>query len=154
MRIDNRQRTADNGQQTTDNGLQTTDNRQRTMNDNSKIRGERKLENLKIWNDSRAFVNEIYQMISSCRDYGFRDQIQRASVSIMNNVAEGFESGSDGLFVRYLQVAKGSCSEVKSLLFLCEDFHICTKERRLELQIKLYEISSGIYKLIHYLNGK
>ena len=156
-----RQRTTDNGQQTTDGGQQTTnnrqrtaDNRQRTMNDNSKIRGERKLENLKIWNDSRAFVNEIYQMISSCRDYGFRDQIQRASVSIMNNVAEGFESGSDGLFVRYLQVAKGSCSEVKSMLFLCEDFHICTKERRLELQIKLYEISSGLYKLIHYLNGK
>ena len=59
----------------------TTDNRQRTT-----AKMERKIENLKIWNDSRAFVNEIYKMMAQCCDYGFRDQIQRASVSIMNNM--------------------------------------------------------------------
>ena len=131
--------TTDNGQQTTDNGQQTT------------AKMERKIENLKIWNDSRAFVNEIYKMMAQCCDYGFRDQIQRASVSIMNNIAEGFESGSDAAFVRYLQIAKGSCAEVKSMLFLCEDFHICTSEERIKLHAHLYEISSGIYKLIQFL---
>ena len=115
---------------------------------------ERKIENLKIWNDSRVFVNDIYKMMTSCRDYGFRDQIQRASVSIMNNIAEGFESGSDASFVRYLQIAKGSCSEVKSMLFLCEDFQICTPERRNELQTQLFNLSSGIYKLIQFLIKK
>ena len=115
---------------------------------------ERKIENLKIWNDSRVFVNDIYKMMASCSDYGFRDQIQRASVSIMNNIAEGFESGSDASFVRYLQIAKGSCSEVKSMLFLCEDFHICTSEKREELQTQLFNLSSGIYKLIQFLIKK
>ena len=47
---------------------------------------DRNLENLKIWQDTRIFVNEIYDIMQACRDYGFRDQIQRASVSIMNNI--------------------------------------------------------------------
>ncbi len=124
------------------------------MENGQQMTSGRKLENLKIWNDSRVFVKEIYQMMESCHDYGFRDQIQRASVSIMNNIAEGFESGSDSLFARYIQIARGCCSEVKSMLFLCEDFHFCTEEYRVELHTKLYNISSGIYKLIQYLNKK
>ncbi len=114
----------------------------------------RSLESLDIWKDSRIFVNAIYKMMESCRDYGFKDQIQRASVSIMNNIAEGSESGSDTMFVRYLQIAKGSCSEVKSMLYLCEDFHFCSKEEREMLDSQLYHISSGIYKLIQYLSNK
>ena len=55
----------------------------------------RKLENLKVWNDARVFVVAIYQLLNDNRDYGFKDQIQRAAVSIMNNIAEGFEYGSD-----------------------------------------------------------
>lgn len=115
---------------------------------------KRTLESLDIWIDARSFVNAIYQMMNCNNDYGFRDQIQRASVSIMNNIAEGYESGSDTMFVRYLQIAKGSCSEVKSMLYLCEDFQFCNKERREELHSQLYKISSGIYKLIQYLNKK
>ena len=64
----------------------------------------RNLENLKVWQDTRIFVNEIYDMMQACRDFGFKDQIQRASVYIMNNIAEGFESGSDKMFVRYLSI--------------------------------------------------
>ena len=66
-------------------------------------------------------MNDIYKMISNCKDYGFKDQIQRASVSIMNNIAEGSEAGSDALFIRYLKIAKASCGEVRSMLYLCED---------------------------------
>ena len=112
----------------------------------------RNLENLKVWQDTRIFVNEIYDMMQACRDYGFKDQIQRASVSIMNNIAEGFESGSDKMFVRYLSISKGSCSEVKSMLYLCEDRKYCTLEKRKELHSKLLSITSQIYKIIEYLN--
>ena len=112
----------------------------------------RNLENLKVWQDTRIFVNGIYDMMQACRDYGFKDQIQRASVSIMNNIAEGFESGSDKMFVRYLSISKGSCSEVKSMLYLCEDRKYCTLEKREELHSMLLSISSQIYKLIEYLN--
>lgn len=112
----------------------------------------RKLEELRIWIDARSFVVDIYKMMSENRDYGFRDQIQRASVSIMNNIAEGFEYNSDPVYIRYLNIAKGSCSEVKSMLYLCEDLGYCSQEQRVDLQSKLLVISSGIYKLVQYLS--
>ena len=93
-------------------------------------------------------------MMEPIRDFGFRDQIQRATVSIMNNIAEGFESGSDSLFVRYLNISKGSCSEVNSMLYLCEDLKYCTIEKRKELQSKVISIINRTSKLIEYLENK
>ena len=87
------------------------------------------------------------------RDFGFKDQIQRTSVSIMNNIAEGFESGSDARFINFLNIAKGSCSEVKSMLYLCEDLGYCSNEQREALYSQLSNISSGIYKFIEYLKN-
>lgn len=113
---------------------------------------ERSIENLFIWKESRVFVNAIYRMMADCKDWGFRDQIQRAAVSIMNNIAEGSESGSDAKFVNFLNIAKGSCGEVKSMLYLCEDFGICTSEKRAELHSQLKKISTGIVRLIDSLN--
>ena len=54
-------------------------------------------------------------------------------MSIMNNIAEGFESGSDSKFINFLNIAKGSCSEVRFMLYLCEDFKYCSMEERTEL---------------------
>lgn len=69
----------------------------------------------------------------------------------MNNVAEGSESGSDKLFVKYLSIARGSCSEVKSMLYVCEDLEYCNDQEAIELRLKVKNISSGIQKLIDYL---
>ena len=115
---------------------------------------ERGIENLFIWKESRVFVNAIYRMMATCKDWGFRDQIQRASVSIMNNIAEGSESGSDAKFINFLNIAKGSCSEVKSMLYLCEDFNFCSPEQRVQFQAQLKTISTGIVNLINSLNEK
>ena len=112
----------------------------------------RNLENLRVWQETRLFVNSIYEMMQTCKDFSFKDQIQRASISIMNNIAEGSESGSDKTYIRYLNISKGSCSEVKSMLYLCEDRKYCTLEKRKELHSKLLSITSQIYKLIEYLN--
>ena len=112
----------------------------------------RTLENLRIWIDARELVSLIYKLMADNRDYGFKDQIQRASVSIMNNIAEGFEYNSDSVFVRYLNIAKGSCSEVKSMLYLCEDLGYCSPDHRVELQAKILNVSSGIYNMILYLS--
>lgn len=115
---------------------------------------DRSIENLFIWKESRDFVNAIYKMMATCKDYGFRDQIQRAAVSIMNNIAEGSESGSDAKFINFLNIAKGSCGEVRSMLYLCEDFSFCTPEQRVELQSRLKKISTGIVRLINTLTPK
>lgn len=89
---------------------------------------ERGIENLYIWQEAGKFVNAIYKMMATCKDWDFKDQIQRASVSIMNNIAEGLESGSDAKFINFLNIAKGSCSEVRSMLYLCEDLSFCTPD--------------------------
>ena len=109
---------------------------------------ERCIENLYIWQESRKVVNGIYSIMTDNRDFGFKDQIQRATVSIMNNIAEGFESGSDAKFINFLNIAKGSCSEVRSMLYLCEDFKYCSMEERIELQRQIKQISTGIVNLI------
>ena len=62
----------------------------------------------------------IYGLFGDLKDYGFRDQVCRAVVSISNNIAEGFERGSDADFARFLVIAKGSSGEVKSMLYLAE----------------------------------
>ena len=74
-------------------------------------------EDLVMWKEAKALTITIYRLMKSCKDYGFRDQIQRASVSIMNNIAEGSDSGSDAINIRFLNIAKGSCSEVRSMLY-------------------------------------
>lgn len=115
---------------------------------------ERGIENLYIWQEARALVNAVYKMMSSCKDWGFKDQIQRASVSIMNNIAEGSESGSDTKFINYLNIAKGSCGEVRSMLYLCEDLGYCSPDERITLQSQLKKISAGIVRLIQSLSPK
>ena len=114
---------------------------------------ERNFESLRIWQESRAFVNDIYNIMQDCKDFGFRDQIQRAAVSIMNNIAEGNESGSDAKYVNFLNIAKGSCSEVRSMLYLCEDFCFCTADQHKKLHDKAQSIASGLRNLITYLES-
>lgn len=114
---------------------------------------KRTIENLYIWKESRVLVNDIYNMMKKCHDYSFKDQIQRASISIMNNIAEGTESGSDAKFINFLNISRGSCSEVHSMLYLCEDFRYCTAHERLDIQQKLKLISVGIVKLINYISN-
>jgi four helix bundle protein len=115
---------------------------------------DRSIENLFIWNESRAVVNDIYTMMNVCKDYSFKDQLQRAAISIMNNIAEGAESGSDAKFISFLKIARGSCSEVRSMLYLCEDFNYCNKEERIIIQNRIKTITVGAFKLIKNLSNK
>ena len=108
-------------------------------------------EDLRIWQDARILVQQIYALNQNSKDYGFKDQIQRAAISIMNNIAEGSDAGSDSLFVRYLHIAKGSCGEVKSMLYVAEDLGYCTKVQADELRNKARIISAATQKLIEYL---
>lgn len=80
-----------------------------------------KFEDLMCWQKSRELVREVYKEFRNCRDAGFRDQIQRAAVSTISNIAEGFESGTREEFVNYLYIAKASAGEVRSQLYAACD---------------------------------
>ena len=115
-----------------------------------------RFEDVIAWHKARVFINHVYQATKefpSEEKYGLASQFQRAAVSIMNNIAEGFEAGSDATFIRYLNISKGSCSEVKSMLYLCSDLNYCSEEIRIKLQTDITAIISGIYNLIKYLEA-
>lgn len=111
-------------------------------------------EDLKIWQDSRNLVALIYNLMQTNKDYGFKDQIQRASVSVMNNIAEGFERNSDAEFKRFLDIAKASCGEVRSMLYLAEDLKYTSKKEAEELRKKCSYLSGGIANLMKYLKSQ
>ena len=110
-----------------------------------------KFEDIIAWEKSRKLTLEIYKMFTGCRDFGFRDQIQRASVSIMNNIAEGFERKSNKEFKQFLYIAKGSCGEVRSMLYLAVELKYITNTKYKELLNLSFEISkmlSGFIKTL------
>ena len=88
-----------------------------------------KFEDLICWQKVRLLVASVYQALDQCRDYGFKDQIQRASVSVMSNIAEGFERGTRQEFVNYLFIAKGSCGEVRAQLYIAHDLGYVNSEK-------------------------
>lgn len=90
-------------------------------------------EDIRIWQESRIFVNQMHDITEDIKDYGFKAQIQRAAVSIMNNIAEGFDYVSDAMFIKYLETSKASCGEVKSMLYLVEDRMYCSPQNALLL---------------------
>lgn len=80
-----------------------------------------RFEDLICWQKSRLLTKEVYISLRACNDYGFKDQIQRASVSVMSNIAEGFERGTRQEFLNYLYIAKGSAGEVRAQLYAAYD---------------------------------
>lgn len=111
-----------------------------------------KFEELVIWQRSRELIKRVYQLLQDNHDYGFRDQIQRAAISIMNNVAEGFERNRttkyNALFINYLSIVVGSCCEVKSMLYAAEDLAYLRAEDCLSLRDQCTDIEIKIYALI------
>ena len=83
-----------------------------------------KFEDLVAWQKARALTKQIYEITkqgSFSKDYGLCDQIRRATVSVMSNLAEGFERGSSSEFHQYIVIAKASCAEVRSQLYVAHD---------------------------------
>ncbi len=80
-----------------------------------------RFEDLMMFKKARSLTKTVYASLATCRDNGFRDQIQRASVSIVSNIAEGFESGTRSEFLNYLYIAKASAGEVRAQLYIAHD---------------------------------
>ena len=113
-----------------------------------------RFEDIQAWQVARELTGMVYEATKGeafRRDYGLKDQVRRASVSAMSNIAEGFERGSHREFVRFLFYAKGSAGEVRSQLVVALDLGYITEDRFRALDDKAVHVSSLLGKFIVYL---
>jgi len=114
--------------------------------------GIQKFEDIVAWQKSQDLAVDIYKCFQSNKDFGFRDQILRAVVSVSNNIAEGFDRNSNADFSRFLYYSTASCSEVKSMLYLAERLNYMKTEQKSAFLEKANEISKIIRGLIKSIN--
>ncbi len=113
-----------------------------------------KFEDLLVWQKSTELALKVYRMYSNNQDFGFKNQIQRASVSIVNNIAEGFDRSSDKEFKRFLFISLGSTSEVRSMNYLAFKLSYISNKEYEECNSELLEISKMLNGLSRSLNRK
>lgn len=116
-----------------------------------------RFEDLDVWQNARELTNRIYKHTRQdpfAKDFGLRDQIQRAAVSVMSNIAEGFESRTQSVFVDYLGHARGSAGEVRAQLYVALDQgYISESEFKSSHQL-VETISRQLFRLIEYLKSR
>ncbi len=114
-------------------------------------------EEIIAWQKARKLNSDIYLLTNQntlfSKDFGLRDQIRRASVSITSNIAEGFERQTKKEFIRFLYIAKASAAEVRSQLYIAFDINYLTKDNFDDLMIKVNEVSKLIGGLLKYLKS-
>ena len=117
--------------------------------------GARSFEDLWIWQQARILVPVVYRDFGddspAGRDFGFRNQAQRSAISIMNNIAEGFERMTDSDFARLLDIAKGSTGEVRSMYYAAQDLNYVSAAVAEERRSRFRQIGSGISSLALHL---
>lgn len=113
-----------------------------------------KFEDLSVWQQARGLVKEVYICTREAQfhhDYGLSNQIQRAAVSVLSNIAEGFERGGNKEFVNFLSIAKGSCGEVRAQLYVAFDLEYIEKNKFKLLMNKCIAISIKLQSFIQHL---
>jgi len=106
-------------------------------------------EDILSWQKAKDLAIDVYSDFKTNKDYGFKDQIQRAVISVSNNIAEGFERRGDKEFKHFLFIAKGSCGEVRSMLYVALGLgYINEKTFRnyTERTIEISRLLSGLIK--------
>ena len=103
-----------------------------------------RFEDIISWQKAKELSVIIYKLFKINRDFGFKDQIQRAAISISNNIAEGFERKSDNELKHFLFIAKGSCGEVRSMSYVALELGYISRS---DFQI-IQDLSSEISRLL------
>lgn len=116
----------------------------------------KRFEELEVWQGAREITNLVYKLSGSgafSKNYGLRDQMQRSAVSIMSNIAEGFESRTQSLFIDFLGRARGSAGELRSQLFVAYDCNYIQQDDFQKLRSLLETCSRRLAKFIQYLES-
>ncbi len=115
----------------------------------------KKFEDIPIWQISRKFVANIYKLIDDNqklkKDYSICDQLKRATYSISLNIAEGFERSSNKEFANFINIAKGSAGEVRTILYILLDNNYIENKTAENLIEEIYKISTHLSNFRSYL---
>jgi four helix bundle protein len=115
-----------------------------------------RFEDIQAWQTARQLTNMVYELSNQTgfnRDFGLRDQIRRASVSVMSNIAEGFESRTDIQFINFLGMARASAGEVRAQLYIASDQKYITEEQFQKACVLAEKCSRQTSKFISYLEA-
>ena len=118
------------------------------METNEKKEKINRFEDLEIWKEGMRISVTIYKIMQNCKDFGLKEQMQRASVSIPSNIAEGFERQTNKEFIQFLYIAKGSCGELRTQLYIAKELKVITDDDFTNLLSKLLKLSSMISNFI------
>jgi four helix bundle protein len=113
-------------------------------------------EDMEVWQQARGLVKHIYDLTSRdafAKDFALRDQIRRASISVMSNIAEGFERSSNKEFTYFLGISKASAAEVRSQLYVAHDLKYLDDSTFQVLKEKLVSVSRQLSAFIKYLSS-
>jgi four helix bundle protein len=111
----------------------------------------RSFEELEVWQEGCRLAVRVYDALKDSRDYGLRDQMTRAAVSIPSNIAEGAERGTTPDFKRFLHIAKGSAAELRTQLYIAHRVGLISESEQQELTQKTKLIAAMLHNLIKNL---
>ena len=116
----------------------------------------KKFEEIECWKRARELTRRIYEVTNRpafARDFGLKDQIRRASVSVISNIAEGYDRSGTAEFIHFLAIAKGSAAEVSSQLYVALDQGYIQEDQFLELNSLASETGNMVAGLMRYLRA-
>jgi len=112
-------------------------------------------EDIPVWQEARILAKKIYQLAEGSpklqKDYSLLDQLKRAVFSILLNIAEGFERGSNKEFANFLNIAKGSAGEVRSILYILLDNHYIDQKQFDDTKKSILEVSCHLANFRKFL---
>ncbi len=114
----------------------------------------KRFEDLEIWKESRALVKQVYRLTGKfprTESFGLASQMQRAAVSVMSNIAEGFERGSNTEFIQFLYIARSSCGELRSQTYVALDLEYASQVEITDIRERCETLSRRLSNLIEYL---
>ena len=116
------------------------------------MKSYKRFEDLEIWKEGMEICKELYILLNDCKDYGLKDQMQRASVSIPSNIAEGYERNGLKEKQQYMFIAKASCGEIRTQLYLAVFLNYIDPEKGNILINRVSKLSIMIYNYIQFIN--
>jgi four helix bundle protein len=116
--------------------------------------GYSSFEDLEVWQRACRLAVRVYEALKNCKDFGLKDQMTRAAVSIASNIAEGSERNSSADFIRFLHIAKGSAAELRTQIYIACRIKIISESIQKEMTSELKIIASMIQSLINSLRKR